>query len=257
LSWRNVLSANTRKVGIELLRYWPNTLSMVGTFYAVFLMLFLGIRLVGNPATSGANTQYLIVVMVLWLLALTAMHGIGWEVTNEATRGTLEQLYMSPVGAWRILLARMTGTVLINLALVALVLVLGMLTARQRLSLDLLTLAPLLVLTTVGMLGVGFMLAGLALLFKQIHSVLQVAQFVALALVAVPVSLSPWLELLPVVRGSTMIRQAMTQGTTAGGFTAVAWTVLAVNAALYLTAGIAAYRRAERRAMRLGLLGQY
>lgn len=255
--WLNVLSANARKVGIELLRYWPNTISTLVTFYIFFFMLFLGIQWVGNAATSAANTQYLIVVMVLWLLALMAMHGIGWEVSTEATRGTLEQLYMSPVGAWKILLARMVGIVVINLAIIVLMLVLSMLTAWQWLSLDLITLAPLLVLTVVGMLGVGFMLAGLALVFKQVQSILQIAQFVALALVAVPVSLSPWLELAPVVRGSSMLRAAMAEGLSATEFSSADWTLLIANAVLYLSAGIGVYKLAERRAMRRGLLGQY
>ena len=94
----NVLSANVRKVGIELMRYLPNTISMIVTFYAIFLLFFLGIRVVGGGAMSGESSEYLIVSMMLWFLALMAMQGIGWEITNEATRGTLEQLYMSPCG---------------------------------------------------------------------------------------------------------------------------------------------------------------
>ncbi|CAN5879948.1 hypothetical protein BH24DEI2_BH24DEI2_17030 [soil metagenome] len=257
MSSLNVLSANVRKVGIEMLRYLPNTISEIITFYASFLLFFLGIRVIGGVQTTGGSSEYLIVSIVLWVLALTAMQGIGWEITNEATRGTLEQLYMSPVGTWKILLSRMTGRVVVEFGIILIVLVLNMLTAGVWLTFDLLTLAPLLVLTVVCMLGVGFMVAGLALVFKQIQALLQIAQFVFFALVAVPVSLSPWLEALPVVRGSTMIRAAMTEGVTLVEFSSLDWALLVANTVFYFALGIFLYRLAERRAMNKGLLGQY
>ena len=176
--WLNVLNANIRKVAIELWRYLPNTLSTIFTFYAIFFMLFLGVQFLGSPENAAEGTPYIIVNTVLWFLALMAMQGIGWEVEREATRGTLEQLYMSPIGAWRILLARMMGTVLINLIIIAVMLTLSMLTARQWLTFDLTTLLPVLLLTIICMLGIGFMVAGLALMFKQIQSFLQIAQFI-------------------------------------------------------------------------------
>lgn len=253
----NVLSANVRKVGIELLRYLPNTVSTVVTFYAIFLMFFLGIRVIGGAGTTGASSEYLIVSMVLWFLALMAMQGIGWEITNEATRGTLEQLYMSPVGTWKILLSRMIGSVVVNFAIIIVVLFLNMLTAGVWLAFDLLTLAPLLVLTVTCMLGVGFVVAGLALVFKQIQAFLQIAQFIFFALVAVPVSLSPWLEALPVVRGASMIRAAMTENVTLLAFSSWDWALLVANTVFYFALGLFLYKLAERRAMNKGLLGQY
>lgn len=251
------LAANVRKVAIELARYPINTAGMVLNFYLIFLMFFLGIQLIGDQASAAENTRYMIVSMTLWFLALMAMQGIGWEITQEATRGTLEQLYMSPIAPWRILLARMAGTVAMHLLVIAAMLVMAMATAGEWLSFDLLTLAPLLLVTVAGMLGVGFMVAGLALVFKQVQSVLQVAQFLFLALVSVPVGLASWLEALPAVRGSTMIRQAMTAGVTLQQFSPVDWLLLLVNAAAWLAAGVMAYRLAERRAFERGLLGQY
>ncbi len=237
-------------------RYLPNTISTVVTFYAIFLMFFLGIQVLGAPESAETNTQYVIVSTALWFLALMAMQGIGWEITLEATRGTLEQLYMSPIGAWRILLARMVGTVLVNLLIIVLMLFLSMATARQWLNLDLLTL-PILLLTITGMLGVGFMVAGLSLVYKQVDSLLQIAQFVFLAFVAVPLSALPLLELAPVVKGADMVRGVMVERTPLTGFSVFDWLSLGLNAAVYFLLGIFLYGRAERRAMNRGLLGQY
>ena len=254
--WLNVLDANIRKVATELRRYLPNTLSTTFTFYAIFLGFFIGFQFMGTPESTTQGTPYIIVNTVLWFLALMAMQGIGWEIEREATRGTLEQLYMSPVGAWRILLARMIGTVLLNLLIIAVMLTLSMLTAGQWLTFDLLTLLPVLLLTIVCMLGIGFMVAGLALMFKQIQSFLQIVQFIFLALVAVPPFIG-WLELLPVIKGADMIRRTMIEGTSLLQFSSLDWLSLAVNAAAYFALGVLLYRLAEKRAMRLGLLGQY
>ena len=253
----NVLEANIRKVVTELLRYLPNTFSTIVTFYAIFLMLFLGVRVMGDPNTQALNIQYTTVGTVLWMLALLSMQGIGWEITTEATRGTLEQLYMSPVGAWRILLARMVATLMANLVIIAVVLLLAMLTSGQWLSFDALTLIPLLFFLILCMIGVGFMVAGLAILFKQIQSFLQIAQFVFFALVAVPVSVSMWLELLPVVRGASMVREAMVAGVQLSEFALSDWGLLMLNALAYFGVGILVYLRAEKTAMQRGLLGQY
>lgn len=253
----NVLLANLQKVATEMWRYLPNTLSTLVTFYAIFLMLFWGIQVLGSSEGAAQSTQYVIVSTALWFLALMAMQGIGWAVTEEAMRGTLEQLYMSPVGAWRILLARMVGTVLVNLIIIALMVLLSMLTARQTLNLDLLTLTPILALTILGMLGVGFMVAGLALVFKQVQAFLQIAQFIFFALVAVPLSASPLLAFAPVVKGADMVRSVMVEGVNLTGFSAFDWLSLLLNAGVYFALGVFLYTRAEVRAMNRGLLSQY
>jgi ABC-2 type transport system permease protein len=164
---------------------------------------------------------------------------------------------MSPVPAWIILLSRMLGTVLTNILIMALVLILSMLTAGRWLSFDVITLIPLFIFLIICMLGVGFMVAGLALIYKQINALLQIAQFAFFALVSVPISLSRWLEFLPVVRGSSMIRSSMTEGTHLLDFATTDWLLLIANALVYFIAGVAIYKLAEIRAMSQGLLGKY
>ncbi|MEM6430399.1 MAG: ABC transporter permease [Deinococcota bacterium] len=252
----NVLSANIRKVIIEMVRYLPNTLSTIATFYAIFLMLFWGIRAFGDPLTQAENIESTIVGVVLWSLAIMVMQGMGWEITSEATRGTLEQLYMSPVAAWRILVARTLGRILTQLVIMVVVLLLAMLTAGQWLQVDVL-LVPLFVLLLTCMMGVSLMIAGLAIVLKQIDAFLQIVQFAFFGLVSVPVTVSPWLELLPIVRASSMIHDVMAEGSSWAEVSPTMWALLVANALIYFGLGITLYKRAEQRALRLGLLGQY
>ena len=253
----NVLRANVTKVVTEMLRYLPNTISLVLTFYVVFLAMFLGIHVVGDPQAAGESVRYLIVANAFWLLLMLGINSMGFEVTNEATRGTLEQLYMSPVPAWQILLSRMAGTLGANLVIMALMVALSMATAGTWLNLDLPLVLLILLPTLVAVSGLGFAVAGLALVFKQIQSLLQVMQFVFLGLAFVPLALSPWLALAPVVKGIDMVRTVMVEGAGFASFGAADWAVLVGNAAAYFALGLIAFRAAERRAMARGLLGQY
>jgi len=254
---RYVVEANVRKVVIELLRYLPNTISLIVTFYVIFLAMFLGISVVGDPATAESNLRFAIVGNAFWFLLLMGVSTMGWELTTEATRGTLEQLAMSPVGLSAILAARMIGTLLVNLVITGIMLTLTMVTAGQWLSFDLPLLAAVLAPTFVAVIGLGYAIAGLALVYKQISALLQVLQFVFLAFAFVPLSVAPWLELAPVVKGVDMVRFALVQGGTLADFGARDWLSLLLNAASYLLLGLLAFALAQRRAAARGLLGQY
>ena len=255
--WANVLRANVAKVVIELRRYLPNTISMFVTFYVIFLAMLLGVTVVGDPAAMDQNVRFLLVGNAVWFLLLGGINSIGWEVTTEATRGTLEQLHMSPVAARWILLARLVGNLATNLAIVGLMLLASMATTRTWLAVDLPFLAAVLVPMLLAVAGLAFAVAGLAVVYKQVQAMLQISQFVFLAMAFVPLATAPWLELAPAVKGIDMLRASLVDG---AGFAATGpldWLSLLLNGAAYFALGILAYAAAERRAIARGLLGRY
>lgn len=257
MTFRAVLGANARKVTLEMWRYLPNTLSLLVTFYAIFLTLFLGLQVVGDPAGGAENVRYLIVANAFWFLMLIGINSMGFEISSEATRGTLEQLYLAPVPAPLILAARMGATLGINLALMCGMVVVAMLTAGTSLHLNVPLLATLLLPTLTAVMGLGFAVAGLALVFKQVQSLLQVTQFVFLGLAFVPLSAAPYLELAPVVKGVDLVRAVTVHGAGFADVGVADWASLLANAVVYLALGLWAYRAAEGRARRRGLLGHY
>lgn len=252
-----VIRANVRKVGIEMLRYLPNTLSLVVTFYAIFLFMFFGIRVVGDPASLETNIRFVIVSNAFWFMLILGISSMGWEITAEATRGTLEQLYMSPVGAWLILLGRMVGIVGINFLIMLAMIFFSMLTAGQWLNVAPLPLLLIALPTLVGITGLGFAAAGLAVVYKQVQALLQIMQFAFMGLAFVPLSAAPWLEYAPVVKGIDMIRGVMVDGRGLAQIAPLEWLSLLLNAAVYFGLGLLVFQLCERRAMRNGLLGQY
>jgi ABC-2 type transport system permease protein len=257
MRWLNMLNANFRKEYIELKRYMANTLSMLFTFYFVFLAMFLGIELVGDPSMVEENVQYVIVSYIFWFLAMMAMQGIGWEIMTEAQRGTLEQLYMSPMGVSRIFAARMIGYIALYMVLIIFLLFISMATAGTWLNLDVVSIFPILILTLISMIGVGFMIAGMSIIFKQINAFLQIAQFIFMALTFVPISVAPYLAYAPFVKGVDLVRQIMMNGLTLSGIPLMDYVILIGNAIVYLLLGLFLFSRCEKYAMSKGLLGHY
>lgn len=257
MKWLHVFNANFHKEYIEMKRYLPNTIALVVTFYIIFLGAFFGIMFIGDPASFEMNVQYSIVSVVFWSLTMMTMNFIGYAVVTEATRGTLEQLYMSPVGVWKIMLTRIVSQLGLQSVIMIFLLFAAMLTSGQWLSLNPMTTIPIIIMTMISMIGVSFMIAGLAVIVKQIQAFLQIFQFVLMGLVFVPITVAPFLAFAPFVKGVNMVRTVMMEDLT---LTQLPWSdygILVLNSLVYLILGLVIYDRCEKIAMRKGLLGQY
>ncbi|MGG4551064.1 ABC transporter permease [Paenibacillus humicus] len=257
MKWLHLLSANFRKEYIELKRYLPNTIALVFTFYIIFLAAFFGIMFIGDPASFDANVQYSIVSVAFWSLTMMTMNFIGYSVITEATRGTLEQIYMSPMGVWKIMLTRIIGQFGLQSVIMVILLFAAMLTSGQWLNLNPLTTIPIIVITMISMVGVSFMIAGLAVIVKQIEAFLQIFQFVLMGLVFVPLTVAPFLAFAPFVKGVNMVRTVMMEDLTLTQLPLADYTVLILNSLVYLIVGLVVFHRCEKTAMKKGLLGQY
>lgn len=257
MKWLHLLSANFRKEYIELKRYLPNTIALVFTFYIIFLAAFFGIMFIGDPASFDMNVQYSIVSVAFWSLTMMTMNFIGFSVITEATRGTLEQIYMSPMGVWKIMLTRIIGQFGLQFVIMVILLFAAMLTSGQWLNLNPMTTIPIIVITMISMVGVSFMIAGLAIIVKQIQAFLQIFQFVLMGLVFVPLTVAPFLAFAPFVKGVNMVRTVMIEDLTLIQLPLADYAVLILNSLVYLIVGLIVFHRCEKVAMKKGLLGQY
>ncbi|GAA0136177.1 hypothetical protein YSY43_30180 [Paenibacillus sp. YSY-4.3] len=257
MKWLHLLSANFRKEYIELKRYLPNTIALIFTFYIIFLAAFFGIMFIGDPASFEANVQYSIVSVAFWSLTMMTMNFIGYSIITEATRGTLEQIYMSPMGVWKIMLTRIIGQFGLQSVVMVILLFAAMLTSGQWLSLNPMTTIPIIIITMISMVGVSFMIAGLAVIVKQIQAFLQIFQFVLMGLVFVPLTAAPFLAFAPFVKGVNMVRTVMMEDLTLTQLPLADYAVLTLNSVIYLFAGLFVFHLCEKVAMKKGLLGQY
>jgi ABC-2 type transport system permease protein len=260
--WPTLLWAVVYKQLLLLVRYPVNTAAQLVSIYLFFAVVFFGGRAAAASVGGGAGAMSetfdgLIVGWFLWTMALAAYFGLAQNVTEESQWGTLEQLYMSPHGFGRVMGAKVVSNVLVSLLWGAIILALMLATTRRSLSVDLLTVLPVSVLAIMSVVGVGFVFAGLALVYKRISNVQNLVQFAIIGLIAAPVADVPALRYLPLAQGSAMLQQAMREGVTLTQFSPAAHAVLVGTAVGYTLAGYAVFRYCATVARRRGVMGHY
>lgn len=256
VTWLRLFRAVVHKRFILMLRYPIDTIGSFAGVYLFFVLIFYGGKAVAGPQLDD-SLGGLIVGYFLATMGITAYQELADTVTDEAQWGTLEQLYMSPLGFGAVMFAESVVHILVSFFWGAVILVLMVLTTGRTLAFDLLTVGPLVTLGVLSALGFGFIFAGAAVLYKRISNVFSAMTFVLLAFTAAPVGQYPSLKLLPLAQGSYLLRRAMNGGVRLWEMPPVELAILAGVAAAYLLLGYAIFALATRRAREKGVLGHY
>ena len=152
---------------------------------------------------------------------------------------------------------RLVASTIIHIIIIIALLYFSMLTTGQWLNIDLITILPILLLTLVSMYGVGFIIAGISILFKQVEAFLQILQFILAGLTFVPLSVAPFMAYLPIVKGVDLIRSVMIDHVVLGQINGTDFGILIFNSMIYFVIGLAFFLLCERIAMKKGLLAHY
>jgi len=251
-----LVSVVVRKKFILLVRYPLNTATQFLTLVVLFGVIFFGGQAVVGPAITD-SLGGIIVGLFIWTLAVVAFSGLSWNVTREAQWGTLERLFMSPHGFGRVMVTKTLVNVLFSFLWGTVLLLVMMAVSGEWLTVDPLTVVPLGLLTLASISGIGFLFAGLALLYKRIENVFQLVQWAFIGLIAAPVDTYAGLRLLPISHGSYLLRRAMDDGVRLWEFAPAELGLLVATSTVYLLAGYYFLSRAHLRARRKGLMGQY
>ena len=253
-----LLLAELRRMGTLYRRYPLEVISGVMVVALTFgLLLAGGYYLAGPEAQFGDRIESLIVGYWLWTLVLFALGDSAATFRTEALTGTLEQMYLSPYGLLRITVARTIASTLLNVAISAAVLVLLLAVTDKALRFPPAALVPL-IAGVAAAYGIGLALGGLALVFKRADGPLNLARFLMIVPVLVPLendaATRGLAALLPVAPAATVLRDVMARGQ---ALEAAAVGAALLNGMLYLTAGAILLACADAVVRRRGLAGQY
>jgi ABC-2 type transport system permease protein len=248
--------ALVRKSVVLRTRYPFNTATNVVVIYAFFLLLVYGGRQIA-PRVIGHSLSDIVVGFFLLLMATVVFSHFSWEMIREARWGTLEQLYMTPLGFRRVMFLTTGVNILVGFVYGVALLALMVLTTNATLSFYPLTVVLIGLLALASAVGIGFALGGLALVFKRIENVFQVVLFAFIVFIAVPVEGSPLLKLLPLSLGSYLLRQSMTEGVPLWELPAFDLGLLVLKAIVYVAVGYLLFQHAGRAARKRGRFGQY
>lgn len=252
--------AEFRRQYINLRRYPTEFLSQIVVVVVIFYGLFLGASYMGGGHMFGNRLNSVIVGYIVWGLIVDSVGSMGFNIANEAQNGTLEQVYLSPLGPTRVLLLRNIAEIVYTLIFMAIVMGLIMLLTGRYLVLSPLDLVPA-ILAVGASMGIGFMVASVTILFKRSQQLLALLQFALLFLVMTPFSSFPgiWREISIVIPMAPMVglmKDMMVNNTPM--FQDGMWLLWSlVNLALWLTIGMLIFTAACRRARRKGTLSHY
>lgn len=260
-----LLTAEVKRSWIEFKRYPVETVSTIIVLSMFFLGLVLGARSIAGargPVTPEAAGGAL-VGFLMWFYGIAAVMGIAGDVTREAQVGTLEQVYLSPFGPPLILIFRQIASLFVVTIMIACIAGIGILATKAKLEWNLQQTVPLLLITMVGLYGLGLILGGMALVFKRIQNLLMIVQFALLFVTMAQVErttgiLRLFVSTFPLSHGTGMIRTISLGKTTLSKLISEGQvTILILSSILYLLIGLAVYRILDSSARKRGLIGHY
>lgn len=251
------LGANFKKTFIEFKRYFFNSAFSLLTTFIIFYLIFFGVKVVSGSAPNfGETIDGITVSYFMWIMFLASFQGVAYEIIEEAQRGTLEQLFMSPISFEFQMVFRMFGDFCFNIITFMPLMYFAAFTTGRTLGFDLITLLYLIILGSFCALSVGLIFGGMALIFKKISSFLQILTFVFLAILMFDLK-NVWYRFLPMVQATSMMRKMAIEGTKIYQFPIEEHFILWIAAGAYLLLGLIIFKVFEKRAMVLGTLGQY
>lgn len=247
-----------------LIILWDYKFSMMTQLFGIFF-IFLGIMFfVGQGEITQEQVASTVIGFIVTFYAMETVSNMSWALMNEAQTGTLEQMYMSPVSTQLILLGRSFASLVAATAQMMIVVVITLLIFQVSLPLSL-SIVPVLLITIVGLLGFGYLVGGLTLIFKQVGPIANILQnFLLIGNgTFLPVSMMPaWLSAvalaLPTTYGIVLMRRVMLDGEALMVLVSdgsLMW--LTVQSIGYFIAGWFIYQFCENRARNQGTLGQY
>jgi ABC-2 type transport system permease protein len=239
-------------------RYPFNLLLGLFGLFAFFALAYGASSLVFGPeALASANLPGLVAGYAAWMLALTALTQGQSEIQTDAQIGVIESVATSgsslqEVTGIRVLAALTTSSVVVVIVTIVLC---ALLDVVLRLSASFFFCMGL---VCAAYLGLGFFVAGLTLLYKRVEVAIVPFQFLMLFVFAMPLSdLGAAIRVMDALPGYLPLQHLKALASGDPGPAPLDWLFSASMAAVYLLAGVAAFRAMNHRARSLGSIGQH
>ena len=229
---------------------------LAGTRHSAILLELTGISDV---------VAYMAMGLFVWVYMAIVISDLGWGIMHERLRGTLEQIFISPMSRFSYFLGKIINDMFFACVFILPVAAVIIYIEGISLSVNWGAFAVVLLVATVSFFGFGFMLAALVLIARRVGQLFSFLQMMMLGLcdVLIPIESFPlWLRIIamciPLTFASRLIRKTCLLGlplfapSVMGDLLA-----LIVESAVYLVVGVLIYRKAEDWARYAGTLRAY
>ena len=238
----------------EMRQYWFETVLSISVVTAVFVGLFFGIKHFVLAGDAGQSLNGLVFGYILWSFASSAYQSASSSITQDTQTGVLEQLFLCPDGFVKLMSARVVAGALFGIVMLLILALLAMALTGNWLDLNFPLLFLALFAGAPALVGVGFAMGGLTLVFKRVETLalmLSIAFIGLVALDGLPFGFASLLPFTPAVSLSKMVALEATLPSLGDAVT------VAANSLIDLIIGLAVFRVCERHAKRKNLIGMY
>jgi len=244
------------------IRYPLNLFAEFATLTILYLGVYWANRLLPGASRNDAALASLL-GFVMWYLLAVAIGALSTSLQSEAEQGILEQLFLIPVRTAELLFSRLISTLL--RAGITIAVIFGVMALATGVH-PVWRMGPaflVIVISLMGLVGVGYCLAGLTLLYKRTGSLVGLVNLLFLVIIGVlnnaPAgNVALLTRILPLAYGSQLLNQVLAQAEPpAGAALALKLLGLSVNSMAYLVVGLLLFQRAHLATRRRGILSQY
>ena len=253
----------------EVQRYFRSSWSRWGESLSWFLyaaLIFIAaVAILGGVRGGALGSQEQMLVLVGWLAWIVASDCMGElpeAVSEESQTGTLEQLCLAPLPLW-LLLALRSLAYLVGVGirgLIASIILFFFVAPPNAIP----SLVALFLISLVGAYGLGFIFAGLALVFKRVQALTGLTFSLMIFFTGALVSLERlglWYQVLkiafPLTWGISLMRSVVQGVSLAEMWGNGELAGLFVHSLVYLALGLGVFAWGYRHAREKGTLGHY
>lgn len=260
-----VMKAELVRAFIIMRRYWFATLMGMIVGYGMLIGLIFGFRSGTVDAQWATDQTEKALGFVVGIFAFGVVGMFSQGLQGMARTGELEQVCMSPHGLITNFLARSFVNSIVSIVTWTIMLVFVSMTLNSDLHADPFPVFILLLLTYLNLIGFGFMVGGLTLVFKQIG---QATMLVRMGMIAIAFAANPdWYQypavimgvahIIPITDASICLKLVLIEGLGVGIFAQPSFFFLLVNVVLWTTLGILCFKYMENWSRDKGTLGAY
>ena len=270
-----VMKAELVRSWIITRRYWFRTIIGMAIGYGMLMVLIAGVLnggVGGDWKTDPEKATNFALGFIIGMFAFGILGAYTQGLQAMAQSGILEQLCLSPHGLVTNFLARtVVGAVWTIISSAALVWLVAY-SVGGTLHYDLVAVLVIMALTFTNLLGFGFLVGGLVLIFKQVGQLAMVLRMVMFGLAVMVnedtlygsnIFFQGLMHVLPVTDASVVFKYVLIKGqiNASGEFVSVfmhpSFYFLLVSCGIWMTTGITLFKAMENYSRSKGTLGSF
>lgn len=248
------------RIGLEeSWNYRTNFISELVTMLILYLsLLFMdsGTSLAESYTISDVGSKELLLAgYMLWSFSIMSINIMSDTISCESSTGTLEHKYMSIIPIFVLNLAIFAQAFITESLIVSIILIVSKLFFNISINFNLYSILIILI-TSLGMYGIGMILGGLALKVKKIGKVVFILQVLFLFIGDTITNISNTIQIskiLPLTLGNELLRDSIALGS----IDLKKLLILIICSLIWIIIGIIVFKLFEKNCKKEGGLGYY